>query len=337
VIPPDHPAERLQAEVIRPLKRRFVGRDEVIDLIALAIASGEHLFLHGPPGTAKSALIRAFAGSFRARYFEAMLTKFSEPNELFGPVDLVKLREGRVVTVIDGMLPDAEVAFLDELFNANSAILNNLLTILNERIYRRGLESQPGPPALPLHRLQRGGRGRGAPGALRPLPDPLPRRATPEGAADRPLRGRLGPGRAGRPFVVPDRRRPPRPGPDGSRGRPRRRDGAACRVGHAGPRPGGRALGPSRGQAPEADRGLCGALRADPGHRGRPLADPLLLGPPRADRGPRLAGRRDAARHRRGARPSATRWRRRGPRRTARRSPASWTRPRPPLSMACRR
>lgn len=143
--PPDHPAERLQQEVIRPLKRRFVGRDEVIDLIALAIASGEHLFLHGPPGTAKSALIRAFAGSVRARYFEAMLTKFSEPNELFGPVDLVKLREGRVVTVIDGMLPDAEIAFLDELFNANSAILNNLLTILNERIYRRGLESHRVP------------------------------------------------------------------------------------------------------------------------------------------------------------------------------------------------
>lgn len=131
---------RLRAEVTDPMKRRFVGRDEVIDLIALAIVAGEHLFLFGPPGTAKSALIRQFATSVRGRYFEYMLTRFSEPNEIFGPIDLAKLRDGRVVTVTDGMLPDAEFAFLDELFNANSAILNNLLTVLHERIYRRGLE-----------------------------------------------------------------------------------------------------------------------------------------------------------------------------------------------------
>ncbi len=132
---------RLRAEVIDPLKRRFVGRDEVIDLIALAVVSGEHLFLHGPPGTAKSALIRHFAGAVRGRYFEYMLTRFSEPNEIFGPVDIARLREGTVATVTTGMLPEAEFAFLDELFNANSAILNNLLTVLNERIYRRGAET----------------------------------------------------------------------------------------------------------------------------------------------------------------------------------------------------
>src|SRR5882724_8404205 len=70
-----------------------------------------------------------------------MLTRFSEPNEIFGPIDIGKLREGNVVTVTKGMLPEAEFVFLDELFNANSAILNNLLTVLNERIYRRGIES----------------------------------------------------------------------------------------------------------------------------------------------------------------------------------------------------
>jgi MoxR-like ATPase len=70
-----------------------------------------------------------------------MLTRFSEPNELFGPVDIARLREGVVATVTAGMLPEAELAFLDELFNANSAILNNLLTVLNERIYRRGAET----------------------------------------------------------------------------------------------------------------------------------------------------------------------------------------------------
>lgn len=134
-------AHRLRRRVIDPLKSRFVGRDEVIDLIALAVVAGEHLFLFGPPGTAKSLLVRRFSQEVRCRYFEYLLTRFSEPNELFGPVDLVRLREGVVATVVKGMLPEAEFAFLDELFNANSAILNNLLTVLNERIFRRGAET----------------------------------------------------------------------------------------------------------------------------------------------------------------------------------------------------
>src|SRR3954470_4670956 len=133
--------QRLRQETIEPLKERFVGRDEVIDLIALAVVAGEHLFLYGPPGTAKSALIRHFARAVHGRYFEYMLTRFSEPNEIFGPIDIARLREGRVVTVTEGMLPEAEFVFLDELFNANSAILNNLLTVLNERVYRRGAET----------------------------------------------------------------------------------------------------------------------------------------------------------------------------------------------------
>jgi MoxR-like ATPase len=133
--------QRLRSEVIDSIKQRFVGRDEVVDLIALALVAGEHLFLHGPPGTAKSALIRHFARAVRGRYFEYMLTRFSEPNEIFGPIDIAQLREGRVVTVTTGMLPEAEFVFLDELFNANSAILNNLLTVLNERVYRRGAET----------------------------------------------------------------------------------------------------------------------------------------------------------------------------------------------------
>src|SRR5436305_10473793 len=137
----DDAVDRLRSEVIEPLKARFVGRDEVIDLIALAVTAGEHLFLYGPPGTAKSALIRQFAQAVRGDYFEYMLTRFSEPNEIFGPIDIARLREGTVVTVTTGMLPEAEFVFLDELFNANSAILNNLLTVLNERVYRRGAET----------------------------------------------------------------------------------------------------------------------------------------------------------------------------------------------------
>jgi MoxR-like ATPase len=137
---------RLRHDVVDELKRRFVGRDEVVELIALAIVAGEHLFLLGPPGTAKSALIRQFATATNGRYFEYLLTRFSEPNEIFGPIDLARLRDGTVATVTTGMLPEAEFVFLDELFNANSAILNNLLTVLNERIYRRGAEVH----ALPL-------------------------------------------------------------------------------------------------------------------------------------------------------------------------------------------
>jgi MoxR-like ATPase len=142
---PDLLTDRLRRVAIDRLKARFIGRDEVIDLIALAAVAGEHLFLLGPPGTAKSLLVREFAGAVKCRYFEYLLTRFSEPNELFGPIDLVRLREGVVTTVTAKMLPEAEFAFLDELFNANSAILNNLLTVLNERVYRRGAETHQLP------------------------------------------------------------------------------------------------------------------------------------------------------------------------------------------------
>jgi MoxR-like ATPase len=137
----DSVVDRLHREVVAPIQQRFVGRDEVVDLIALTVVAGEHLFLHGPPGTAKSALIRTFARAVRGSYFEYMLTRFTEPNEIFGPIDIAKLRDGKVITVTTGMLPEAEFAFLDELFNANSAILSSLLTILNERVFRRGLET----------------------------------------------------------------------------------------------------------------------------------------------------------------------------------------------------
>ncbi len=138
---PETKIAKLRHDVIDVIKRRFVGRDEVVDLIVLASVAGEHLFLHGPPGTAKSAIIRQFAEAVRGEYFEYLLTRFSEPNEIFGPIDLARLREGTVATVTKGMLPEARFVFLDELFNANSAILNNLLSVLNERVYRRGAET----------------------------------------------------------------------------------------------------------------------------------------------------------------------------------------------------
>jgi phosphomannomutase len=77
------------------------------------------------------------------RTFDYLLTRFTEPNELFGPFDIRRLREGELVTNTEGMLPEASLVFLDELLNANSAILNSLLMALNERIFRRGRETRP--------------------------------------------------------------------------------------------------------------------------------------------------------------------------------------------------
>jgi MoxR-like ATPase len=95
----------------------------------------------GPPGTAKSALVRLYSKLVQARYFEYLLTRFTEPNELFGPIDIQKFREGSYERRMEGMLPQAEIAFLDEVFKANSAILNSLLSVLNERIYTLGGKS----------------------------------------------------------------------------------------------------------------------------------------------------------------------------------------------------
>lgn len=100
--------------------------------------AGEHVVLVGPPGTAKSALARTFARLCDAVYFEYLLTRFTEPNELFGPVDIAAFREGTYRRKTAGMLPEAEIVFLDEVFKSNSAILNSLLTLLNERRYVSG-------------------------------------------------------------------------------------------------------------------------------------------------------------------------------------------------------
>jgi MoxR-like ATPase len=126
------------AQLARALQERFLGKDEVIRLLCVAVLAGEHAVLIGPPGTAKSALIRTFARLMHARYFEYLLTRFTEPNEIFGPVDIGAFREGRYERRTEGMLPQAEIVFLDEVFKSNSAILNALLTLLNERRYTSG-------------------------------------------------------------------------------------------------------------------------------------------------------------------------------------------------------
>jgi MoxR-like ATPase len=134
--------QRLSAEILAPMKAAFVGKDEIIDLLGISLVAGEHLFLLGPPGTAKSALVQYLARRIQGRVFDYLLTRFTEPNELFGPFDIRRLREGDLVTNTEGMLPEASLVFLDELLNANSAILNSLLMALNERVFRRGRETR---------------------------------------------------------------------------------------------------------------------------------------------------------------------------------------------------
>ena len=134
---------------LNSIKAAFVDKDEVIELLGIGLLAGENLFLYGPPGTAKSALVRHLGLCLEGgRNFEYLLTRFTEPGEVFGPFDLRKLREGELLTNTQGMLPEADLVFLDELFNANSAILNSLLLALNERQFRRGQESRPIPALM---------------------------------------------------------------------------------------------------------------------------------------------------------------------------------------------
>lgn len=129
--------QRLQ-QVARSLEATFLGKSEAVRLMMVAAIAGEHMVLIGPPGTAKSALIRLFAKLVDATYFEYLLTRFTEPNEIFGPIDIQAFRTGEYKRRMDGMLPQAEIVFLDEVFKANSAILNSLLSVLNERVYTVG-------------------------------------------------------------------------------------------------------------------------------------------------------------------------------------------------------
>jgi len=116
----------------------LVERETLVELIVLAAVAQEHLLVIGPPGTAKSVAVHRVAETMGGSYFEYLLGRFTEPNEIFGPVDLRKLKEGLVETQTSGMLPEAEIAFLDEIFQGSTAILNTLLGILNEREFRRG-------------------------------------------------------------------------------------------------------------------------------------------------------------------------------------------------------
>lgn len=131
-------AVRQVNEHLDVLSAQFVSRRALLELVMLGLLTQEHVLLIGPPGTGKSAAVQAMARAVDARSFEYLIGRFTEPGELFGALDLAALRDGEVRPVTTGMLPEAEVAFLDEIFLGSTAILNSLLKILNERTYRRG-------------------------------------------------------------------------------------------------------------------------------------------------------------------------------------------------------
>ncbi len=119
-------------------RKGLVEREVLLEWVVLAAVAREHLLVIGPPGTAKSEGVRRVSRALGAKRFEYLLGRFTEPSELFGPIDLQRLQQGVVETRTEGMLPEAELVFLDEVFLGSTAILNTLLGVLNERQFRRG-------------------------------------------------------------------------------------------------------------------------------------------------------------------------------------------------------
>lgn len=120
------------------LRAQFVERDREVASLLRAVVAQEHVLLLGPPGTAKSALTLAFAEGLGWTSFVRLMGKTTVPEELFGPYSLTALEQDRFERQIGGYLPTSQVAFLDEVFKANSAVLNGLLTALNERSFDQG-------------------------------------------------------------------------------------------------------------------------------------------------------------------------------------------------------
>lgn len=144
-------AETLRKRINRfreSLGRFFVNKQEIIDLMCVAAIAQEPLLLIGPPGTAKSDLVVKFKDALgipEGDYFEYMLTRFTEPSEIIGAIDIKELREGKYIRRKEGKLPTAKLVFLDEIFKSNSAILNILLTIINERKFYQEGKPEPVP------------------------------------------------------------------------------------------------------------------------------------------------------------------------------------------------
>lgn len=145
------------AALLKDLNQNLYNKENSIKLILLAVLAGESAFLLGEPGTAKSLIAHRISEGFEdldttkpenagcVKYFEYLMSQFSTPDEIFGPVSLQALKNDEYKRITDNYLPKAQFAFLDEIWKASPAIQNSLLTILNEKKFQNGFESQKVP------------------------------------------------------------------------------------------------------------------------------------------------------------------------------------------------
>lgn len=128
--------------IIDDLSSRFAERRSVIRALAAAFVAGEHVLLLGPPGTAKTDLVRATAEAFVGcgEFFPVLATKFSTMEDFFGPVDVQAMKAGSYKRIVDGRAWDRKVVLVDEIFKGSSSILNSLLKLMQERTADNGGE-----------------------------------------------------------------------------------------------------------------------------------------------------------------------------------------------------
>ena len=133
-------------KIVEILNNEIHEREETISVSFLAALSGQNIFLFGPPGTAKSLIARRLSHAFEtSSYFEYLMHRFSTPEEVFGPVSITELKKDNFVRKTEGFLPQSDFAFLDEIWKSSPSILNTLLTIINEKSFRNGVEIESAP------------------------------------------------------------------------------------------------------------------------------------------------------------------------------------------------